>query len=256
MARDDLALAVERHCTSKLDRRPRRHPLARLPRRGAGRDRRGGAADDRLAPRRRPRGGVDRRRWRPGRRGRPGGAVGRNPDRGPRPLLRDPGPAQVPEVGAGRGERRSPTWSSGWRLPIPKSASRCRAATACRSNSRPQSGAEARRERLAAVLGRDFRDNAIEIDAAREGARLTGFAGLPTYSRANSLGQFLFVNGRPVRDKLLLGALRAAYADLMKRDRHPVAALFIDDRSASRSTSTSTRPRPMSVSATRASSAA
>ena len=56
---------------------------------------------------------------------------------------------------------------------------------------------------------------------------LSGFAGLPTYSRANSLGQFLFVNGRPVRDKLLLGALRAAYADLMKRDRHPVAALFI-----------------------------
>ncbi|HET7714530.1 MAG TPA: DNA mismatch repair endonuclease MutL [Bauldia sp.] len=89
-------------------------------------------------------------------------------------------------------------------------------------------GEDARRARLADVIGRDFRDNAIPIEAVREGARLSGFAALPTYSRANSLGQFLFVNGRPVRDKLLLGALRAAYADLMKRDRHPVAALFID----------------------------
>ena len=62
---------------------------------------------------------------------------------------------------------------------------------------------------------------------AREGVRLQGFAGLPTFSRGNGLMQFLFVNGRPVRDKLLLGAFRAAYADLMKRDRHPVAALFI-----------------------------
>lgn len=91
-----------------------------------------------------------------------------------------------------------------------------------------RSGDDARRARLADVMGRDFRDNAIPIEAMREGARLTGFAGLPTYSRANSLGQFLFVNGRPVRDKLLLGALRAAYADLMKRDRHPVAVLFIE----------------------------
>ncbi len=89
-------------------------------------------------------------------------------------------------------------------------------------------GEDARRARLGDVMGRDFRDNAIAIEAAREGARLAGFAGLPTFSRANSLGQFLFVNGRPVRDKLLLGALRAAYADLMKRDRHPVAVLFIE----------------------------
>ncbi len=90
------------------------------------------------------------------------------------------------------------------------------------------SGDGARRARLGDVMGRDFRDNAIPIEAMREGARLSGFAALPTYSRANSLGQFLFVNGRPVRDKVLLGALRAAYADLMKRDRHPVAALFIE----------------------------
>ena len=56
---------------------------------------------------------------------------------------------------------------------------------------------------------------------------LAGFAGLPTYNRANSLAQFLFVNGRPVRDKLLLGAVRAAYSDLLKRERHPVVALFL-----------------------------
>jgi DNA mismatch repair protein MutL len=81
--------------------------------------------------------------------------------------------------------------------------------------------------RAAAVIGDDFRRNALAIDAAREGVALQGFAGLPTFSRANSLAQFLFVNGRPVRDKLLLGTVRAAYSDLLKRDRHPVVALFI-----------------------------
>ena len=92
----------------------------------------------------------------------------------------------------------------------------------------PATGAEGLAMRLADVMGRDFRDNAIPIDAGREHARLSGFAGLPTFSRANSLAQFLFVNGRPVRDKLLLGAIRGAYADVMKRDRHPAAVLFID----------------------------
>jgi DNA mismatch repair protein MutL len=81
--------------------------------------------------------------------------------------------------------------------------------------------------RLGDVLGNDFRTNAISIDAEREGVRVTGFAGLPTLSRANSLGQFLFVNGRPVRDKLLYGAVRAAYSDYLPRDRHPVLALFV-----------------------------
>ena len=89
------------------------------------------------------------------------------------------------------------------------------------------SGEDARLARVAAVIGADFRRNVLAIDAAREGVALQGFAGLPTYSRANSLAQFLFVNGRPVRDKLLLGTVRAAYSDLLKRDRHPVVALFI-----------------------------
>lgn len=82
--------------------------------------------------------------------------------------------------------------------------------------------------RLARVLGREFAENALPIDAEREGLHLTGFAALPTYSRGSAVAQYLFVNGRPVRDKLLIGALRGAYFDFLSRDRHPAAALFID----------------------------
>ncbi len=82
--------------------------------------------------------------------------------------------------------------------------------------------------RLRSVLGRDFAENALPIDAERDGFHLTGYAALPTYSRGAAVAQFLFVNGRPVRDKMLLGALRAAYMDVLSRDRHPVAALFVD----------------------------
>jgi DNA mismatch repair protein MutL len=81
--------------------------------------------------------------------------------------------------------------------------------------------------RLGDILGPEFRANALAIDAEREGVRLEGFAGLPTLSRANSLAQYLFVNGRPVRDKLLIGAVRGAYADYLPRDRHPLLALFV-----------------------------
>ena len=81
--------------------------------------------------------------------------------------------------------------------------------------------------RIAQVLGKDFRDNAIELDAEREGVRLTGFAGVPTYNRGNSLQQFAFVNGRPVQDKLLWSALRAAYAETVPSGRYPVAVLEI-----------------------------
>ncbi len=87
---------------------------------------------------------------------------------------------------------------------------------------------DALEERLAGLLGRDFTDNALRIDAEREGLRLSGFAGLPTYSRGAAVAQFFFVNGRPVRDKLLLGALRAAYMDVLARDRHPVVMLNLD----------------------------
>ncbi len=82
--------------------------------------------------------------------------------------------------------------------------------------------------RLARVIGREFAENALQIDASREGIRLYGYAALPTYSRGAAVAQYLFVNGRPVRDKMLTGALRAAYFDFLSRDRHPAAALFID----------------------------
>ncbi len=82
--------------------------------------------------------------------------------------------------------------------------------------------------RLRQVLGKDFAENALAIDAEREGVHLTGYAALPTYSRGSSVQQFLFVNGRPVRDKVLYGALRGAYMDTLSRDRHPAACLFID----------------------------
>ncbi len=87
---------------------------------------------------------------------------------------------------------------------------------------------DARLARLGAIMGRDFADNAIAIDAEREGIRLTGYAGLPTLNRANSRMQYLFVNGRPVRDRVLSGALRAGYMDVLAHDRHAVAALFLD----------------------------
>ncbi|CAN7196624.1 DNA mismatch repair endonuclease MutL [Brevundimonas sp. LjRoot202] len=85
-----------------------------------------------------------------------------------------------------------------------------------------------RLKRLAALLGRDFEANALLIDQERDNVRLTGYAGLPTYSRGNAGHQYLFVNGRPVRDRLLQGALRGAYADFLARDRHPAAVLFLD----------------------------
>jgi DNA mismatch repair protein MutL len=88
-------------------------------------------------------------------------------------------------------------------------------------------GPEGALARLSSILGREFSANALVLDQERESVRLTGHAGLPTFSRGNSAHQYLFVNGRPVRDRLLQGALRAAYADYLARDRHPVAALYL-----------------------------
>ena len=88
-------------------------------------------------------------------------------------------------------------------------------------------GAPGRLARLADILGAEFRANAVEVQGERDGVAVEGFAGLPTLSRANALGQYLFVNGRPVRDKLLIGVVRAAYADYLPRDRHPIVALFV-----------------------------
>src|SRR5688572_10020460 len=88
-------------------------------------------------------------------------------------------------------------------------------------------GPPGRLARLADILDADFRANAVEVTAGRNGVSVEGYAALPTLTLANSLAQYLFVNGRPVRDKLLLGVVRAAYSDYLPRDRHPIVALFV-----------------------------
>jgi DNA mismatch repair protein MutL len=88
-------------------------------------------------------------------------------------------------------------------------------------------GLAGRLARLGDVLGAEFRANAVDVRGGREGLTVEGYAALPTYSKGNALAQYLFVNGRPVRDRLLLGAVRGAYADYLPRDRHPVVALFV-----------------------------
>ncbi len=87
---------------------------------------------------------------------------------------------------------------------------------------------DARLRRLTAILGAEFGDNALPIEVERENIRLSGYAGLPTYNRGNAQHQYLFVNGRPVKDKLLTGAVRGAYMDFLARNRHPVLALFLE----------------------------
>ena len=87
---------------------------------------------------------------------------------------------------------------------------------------------DARLGRLGAIMGREFADNALKIEALREGIRLSGYAGVPTLNRATAQHQYLFVNGRPVRDRLLVGAVRGAYQDFLARDRHPMLALFLE----------------------------
>ncbi|MCV6547841.1 MAG: DNA mismatch repair endonuclease MutL [Cohaesibacter sp.] len=89
-------------------------------------------------------------------------------------------------------------------------------------------GEDAHLVRMGQVMGKAFRDNAVEIDAIRDEVRLTGFAGLPTLNRANSLQQFIFVNGRPVKDKTILGAIRGAYVDFLAGNRYPCVVLFLD----------------------------
>jgi len=88
-------------------------------------------------------------------------------------------------------------------------------------------GPAGRLARLGDVLGADFRQNAVAVQGGREGLIIEGWAALPTYTKGNALSQYLFVNARPVRDRLMLGAVRGAYADYLPRDRHPVVALFI-----------------------------
>ncbi|MGN6464623.1 MAG: DNA mismatch repair endonuclease MutL [Rhizobiaceae bacterium] len=91
-----------------------------------------------------------------------------------------------------------------------------------------EAGEEGMLRRIAQVIGREFPENSIAIDAEREGVRLSGRVSIPSFSRANSLSQYAYVNGRPVRDKLIAGAIRGAFADAMPRDRHAVTVLFLE----------------------------
>jgi len=100
--------------------------------------------------------------------------------------------------------------------------------TVLRAAAEPGDLFDGRLRRLSVILGADFAENALPVDAARGEVRLTGYAGLPTFARGTAAQQFLFVNGRPVRDKLLIGAVRGAYSDVLARDRHPIVALFLD----------------------------
>ncbi|MDG2244593.1 MAG: DNA mismatch repair endonuclease MutL [Rhodospirillaceae bacterium] len=87
---------------------------------------------------------------------------------------------------------------------------------------------DARLARLGAIMGKDFVPNAVKVEADRGGMRLTGYAGVPTYNRGNALAQHMFVNGRPVRDRLLQGVVRRAYQDFLASNRYPYLALFLD----------------------------
>ena len=87
---------------------------------------------------------------------------------------------------------------------------------------------DARLSRLAEVMGREFGENSLLINAERENVRISGFVSLPTLNKANSLSQYLFVNDRPVRDKLLLGAIKGAYQDVLASNRYPMCSLFFD----------------------------
>jgi len=91
----------------------------------------------------------------------------------------------------------------------------------------PLNDAAGQAQRIGQILGKEFLDNSIALDAVREGVRLTGLIGVPSYNRGNALHQFVYVNGRPIRDKMLGGAIRAAFSDAMAHDRHGIAVLFL-----------------------------
>jgi DNA mismatch repair protein MutL len=231
IARDELSLAVERHCTSKLDTESANGGLDRISSlgfRGEALAAIGAAARLRVASRR---AGADAA-WEVSVEG--GQTAPLKPAalaRGTQVEVRDlffATPARLKFLKSERAEASAIT-DAVKRLALAHPHVRFTLAGSDRSETDfPAAiGEDGLAARIATVLGTDFRANALAIDASREGVRLTGYAGLPTFSRGNGLAQYFFVNGRPVRDRQLLGALRAAYSDVMKRDRHPVAVLNI-----------------------------
>jgi DNA mismatch repair protein MutL len=236
MTGEELALAVERHATSKLspdaDGRFDLLRIATLGFRGEALPSIGSVARVTIASR--ARGQSE------------GFAI--EVDAG---VVRGPGPAAFPGAAGARVEVRDLFYATPARLKFMKSA-RAEALAILEAVRRQAlaeetcafsldidgrrilrlaseaEGAGGRLARLSQILGRDFADNAIFVDQTREGVRLTGHIGLPTYNRANGAHQYLFVNGRAVRDRLLHGALRGAYADVLAKDRHPAAVLHVE----------------------------
>lgn len=92
----------------------------------------------------------------------------------------------------------------------------------------PKDAPNAAMHRIESVMGKDFAQNSLQLDEKRDNIRISGFVSLPTYNKANSLSQYLFVNSRPVRDKLLLGALKGAYQDVLPSNRYPACVLFFE----------------------------
>ncbi|MCW5695228.1 MAG: DNA mismatch repair endonuclease MutL [Bauldia sp.] len=226
MGADDLALAVERHCTSKLD--GGLEAIGTLGFRGEALASIGSVA--RLALASRQRGSADGFEIAVD-----GGAVG-----DPRPVAMAPGtrvevtdlffatPARLKFMKSERAETAAIT-ETVRRLAMAHPEIRFSLSGADRTaTDLPATGPNGWLDRLDRILGNGFRADAMAIDSGRGPIRLTGFAGLPTHHRGNAAQQYLFVNGRPVRDKLLAGAVRAAYGDFIPHDRHPVLALFLD----------------------------
>jgi DNA mismatch repair protein MutL len=228
MRRDELALAISRHCTSKLPD-DRLDAIATLGFRGEALASIGSVA--RLAIETRH--ADEEHAW----------AIeveGGRPSE-PRPASRAAGtqievsdlffatPARLKFLRSDRAEANAVT-DAVRRLALAHPGIRFTLAGADRQpvEYAPERGEGALKRRVAQVIAPDFPDNAMPIEAEREGVRLTGLAGLPTFNRANSLQQFMFVNGRPLRDPLLTGALRAAYADVLARDRFPVTVLYLE----------------------------
>ena len=228
MSAGELPLAISRHCTSKIERDL--DAIATLGFRGEALPSIGSVS--RLVIRSRPRDGgeaseivVD------------GGKIS-----GPRPAAGNPGtmvevtglfravPARLKFLKSDRAEANAIT-ETVKRIAMSWPGVAFTLAGSDRSTLElPATGTDSQAliARIAQILGRDFRDNSVELAAEKEGVRLAGFAGLPSFNRAAANHQFIHVNGRPVRDRQLTGALRGAYSDMLARDRHAVCAIFIE----------------------------
>ena len=230
MSRDDLALAVERHATSKIPD-GNLSSIATLGFRGEALPSIGSVADLTVTTRRADEPHGWSLRVRAGERGEPAPAA--RPT-GTQVEVRDlffATPARLKFLKSERAEAQAAA-EIVRRLAMANPDVRFAFAGAGVTpfDHLPAEGgaAQALARRLTQIMGEAFDVNAVALDVAREGVRVTGRVGLPTFHRANALAQFVYVNGRPVRDKQLSGAIRAAYADFLPGDRHPALALFVE----------------------------